>query len=460
MTRIVLIGAASREFGPATLRDIHLSDPIAGEGAEIVLMDLDGEGLETTRRYAEALEAKTGRSFRVTATTDLEASLEGADFVVMAIELDRYFYWAQDFHLPRMHGFRQIYGENGGPGGLFHALRNMGPSVEIARAVARVCPDAWLLNYTNPLTKLCEAQTRLTDARVVGLCHGVFHGKEQICRILDHPLDDLEAYASGLNHFTWFESIRSKSTGEDFYPRLKERERAAHWLSDWDEIALSRTLLRVFGLYPSPGANHIGEYVRWAEEFLGSSAVQFFYDPRDGHPWDTGEVPTWIYNLNDDPTHTPLFPGRRLSRLKAPREDREGQGERLRPSGELAIPIMEGLAFGVEHDLAAVNVPNEGFVPGLPDGSVVEVPAKVGTRGLEPRTMHRLPEAVLAMLRTQTSINRLLVDAFASKSRDALLQALLLDPTTHSYRASVELIDRMFDVQGDVLPALEWEARS
>jgi alpha-galactosidase len=334
----------------------------------------------------------------------------------------------------------------------------MGPSVDIARAVARICPDAWLLNYTNPLTKLCEAQTRLTDARVIGLCHGVFHGKEQICRILDHPLDDLEAYASGLNHFTWFESIRSKSTGEDLYPRLRERERAAHWLADWDEIALSRTLLRVFGLYPSPGANHIGEYVRWAEEFLGSSAVQFFYDPRDGHPWDTGQVPTWIYNLNDDPTHTPLFPGRPLSRLKAPREDREGQGDSLHPSGELAIPIMEGLAFGVEHDLAAVNVPNQGFVPGLPDGSVVEVPAKVGPRGLEPRAMQPLPEAVLALLRTQTSINRLLVDAFESKSRDLLLQSLLLDPTTHSYRAAVELIDRVFDIQGEVLPPLEWRS--
>lgn len=459
MTRIVLIGAASREFGPATLRDIYLSDPLADTGSEVVLMDLDADGLETTRRYADELGERLGRSHPVTATTDLDESLAGADFVVMAIELDRYFYWAQDFHLPRTYGFRQIYGENGGPGGLFHALRNMRPSVEIARAVERVCPDAWLLNYTNPLTKLCEAQSRLTDARVVGLCHGVFHGKEQICRILDHPLEDLEAFASGLNHFTWFESIRSKSTGEDLYPRLREREREAHWLSDWDEIALSRTLLRTFGLYPSPGANHIGEYIRWAEDFLGSSALQFFYDPRDGHPWETRDVPTWIYNLNDDPTHTPLFPGRHLTRLKAPREDREGQGEKLHPSGELAIPIIEGLTCGVTRELAAVNIPNRAFVPGLPEGSVVEVPATVDEAGLHPRSMQPLPEAVLALLRTQASINRLLVDAFETSSRDALLQALLLDPTTHSYRSSIELVDRFFEVQGDALPPLTWSVR-
>ena len=456
MIKIVLIGAASREFGPATLRDIYLSDAIADLGAEIVLMDLDAEGLGVTARYAEELAAKLGRSFTLSQTTRLEDALPGADFVVMAIELNRYFYWAQDFHIPRTYGFRQIYGENGGPGGLFHALRNMGPSVEIARAIGEHCPDAHLLNYTNPLTKLCEAQTRLTEARVIGLCHGVFHGKEQVCRILDHPLDDLEAYASGLNHFTWFETIRSKSTGEDLYPKLREREREAHWLSDWDEIALSRTLLRTYGLYPSPGANHIGEYIRWAEDFLGSSALQFFYDPREGHPWTTGEVPTWLYNLSDDPTHTPLFPDRKLPRLKAPREDREGQGDGIRPSGELAIPIIEGIACGVATELAAVNVPNNGFVPGLPHDSVVEVPATVDEKGVHPHVMRQLPEAVLALLRTQTSINRLLVEAFEHKSRDALLQALLLDPTASSYRQSIELINRMFEIQGDVLPELSW----
>jgi alpha-galactosidase len=173
MIRIVLIGAASREFGPATLRDIYLSEPIAEVGADIVLMDLDAEGLRETRAYAEVLETRTGRGFSVAATTDLEASLAGADYVVMAIEMRRYYYWAQDFHVPRTFGFRQIYGENGGPGGLFHALRNMTPSVRIAESVARICPGAWILNYTNPLTKLCEAQSRLTDAQVIGLCHGV-----------------------------------------------------------------------------------------------------------------------------------------------------------------------------------------------------------------------------------------------------------------------------------------------
>jgi alpha-galactosidase len=455
--KIVLVGAGSREFGPATLRDIYLSEPLGEAGADIVLMDTAGEGLARNRTYALALGERLGRRHRVDTTTELDRALDGADYVVMAIEVDRYYYWAQDFHVPRMYGFRQIYGENGGPGGLFHALRNMGPSVDIARAVERSCPHAWLLNYTNPLTRLCEAQVRRTSARVIGLCHGFVHGREQVCRLLGHPEEDLEAYACGLNHITWFQELRSRATGEDLYPRLRAREREAHWLSDWDDIALQRTLLRTFGLYPSPGANHTGEYIRWAEEFLASDKLQFYYDPREGHPWEGGKVPTWIYNLQDAPTEAKLFWEEHPARIRPPREVREGQtDERISASGELAIPIMEGLSLGVRHDLAAVNVPNAGWIPNLPEGAVVEVPATVDADGLHPRRMSPLPEAVAAILRTQVSISVLLVEAFVERSKDKLLQAVLLDPTCHSHRQAVELVDRMCAMQAELLPEMAW----
>ena len=463
--KIVLVGAGSREFGPASIRDILLSDVLCDGGLEIALVDIDPAGLPGARAYAEAVAEKLHRRATVTSTTRVQDALPAADAVVLSIEINRYFYWAQDFHVPRAFGFRQIYGENGGPGGLFHALRNMGPSVEVARAMERHCPDAWLVNYTNPLTKLCEAVNRLTDVRTVGLCHGVFHGIEQMARILELAPGRLEARASGLNHFSWFESVTDRETGDDLYPRLRERERAGDLMHDWDEIALSRILLRVFGRFPSPGANHIGEYIRWAGDFLASSALQFFYDPADGHPWETGDVPTWIYNLGDKPTETPLFPGERRERARGSREEREGSARAdtdayaeapLSPSGELAVPLLEGVLRGEERYLDAVNVPNAACVPGLPDGAVVEVPAKACASGLHPFTMERLPEGILALLRTQVSINRLLVDAFASRSRRPLLQALLLDPTTESYRQSVGLINEMCRLQEDVLPALEW----
>lgn len=452
--KIVLVGAGSREFGPASLRDILLSDAVCAADLEVVLMDVKATELPAMQQYAERVAEKLRRRVRLWHTTDLDKALEGADFVITAIEIRRYFYWAQDFHVPRQYGFRQIYGENGGPGGLFHALRNMGPMLEVARAMERQCPDAWLLNYTNPLTKLCEALNRLSSIRTVGLCHGVFAGKKQLSRLLEVPVDDLEAYACGLNHCTWFQTIRHRKTGEDLYAGLREREREAHWLAEWDEIALSRILLRTFGLYPSPGTNHIGEYIRWAEEFLGSSLLQFFYDPVDGHPWDTGKVPTWIYNLHENATDIPLFTRRSESKAL----DMDEPGEAIKPSGELAIPIIEGLFCGVRQDLAAVNVANEGFVPGLPEGSIVEVPATVDQEGLHAWTMAPLPEGILALLGRQTSINKLLVEAFANGSRRTLLQALLLEPTTHSYRSAVAVLDRMCALQESVLPRMTWEA--
>ncbi len=453
---MVLVGAGSREFGPATVTDVLLSDALANQNVSVTLMDVDEGAVRDTLAFSRELARSLDRGTEFQATTDLEPALADAQFVVVAVERRRYFYWSQDFHIPRSLGFEQIYGENGGPGGLFHALRNMLPVLEVARAMERICPDAWLLNYTNPLTKLCEAQTRLTKTRSVGLCHGVFAGMEQVAALLERPVEALDIRSAGINHFTWFTQIQDRGTGEDLYPELRDRERRAHWLHDFDEIALSRILLRTFGLYPSPGANHVGEYLRWAGDFLPSQDMQFFFDPAEGDPWTDDRVPPWIYNLRDQPNETPLFATPREGRLK-PSPNRRFDISDPRPSGELAIPIIEGLHCGVEHHLAAVNVVNEGdFVPGLPTDAVVEVPARVTGGGLAPESTALLPEAVLALLRTQCSINRMLVEAFDHGSKNHLLQALLLDPTTRSYANAVRVIDAMFERQAEVLPKMEW----
>ncbi len=455
--KITIIGAGSREFGPATVRDLLLSEPICERQPTVTLMDVAEDRLDVTAGYAREVAKKQAKPVTIDTTTELDRALDGAQVVVMAIERGRYYYWAQDFHLPRQLGFKQIFGENGGPGGLFHALRNMGPSVEIARRMERHCPNAWLLNFTNPLTKLCEAQTRLSAVKVIGLCHGVFGGIKQIAEFLECQSDELETYACGLNHFTWFQEVRDRTSGADLYPRLRERERQAHWLANWDEIALSRILFRVVGLYPSPGTNHLGEYVRWAEEYLASAALQFFHDPRDGRPWEGGAVPTWVYNLSDRPDEAPLFPEESLARLHSNPRHTLDPAVPLEPSGEAVAPIIEGLFCGCRHHLPAVNVPNEGAIPNLPEDAVVEVPATVDADGVHARQMQPLPELAAALLRTQVSIHRLLVEAFEHKSRDALLQALLLDPTTVSYRAAVDLIDLMYEKQGEVLPPLQWQ---
>jgi len=443
--KVALIGAGSRSFGPGTIRDILLSPKLSKLDLEIALMDKSLSAAQEVEAYSKHVAAKLGLSPRVKATGELGAALDGANAVISAIEVNRYHYWAQDFHIPRKHGFAQVYGENGGPGGMFHALRNMGPTIEIAREMEKFCPSAPLLNFTNPETKLCEAVVRLTKINAVGLCHGVFMGMEQIAEMLGREEEDLEMTAAGMNHFTWFQKIRDRKTGEDLYPKLREVEREGDWLSDWHEKALARILLRTFGLWPSPAPNHYGEYLGWSEEFVATQ-LQYFYDPADGDPWKKGKIPEFVYSLTWANTKRTWRP--EPERPKALTE------EPLEVSGELAAPIMEAMATGEERYLDAVNVPNEGAVPNLPNDMVVEVPARAKGGEIKPIGCEPLPEAIAAIIRLNGSIHKLLVEAFAERSKQKLVQAVLLDPTVRSYRSAVNMVDEMLELQKEILPPL------
>jgi alpha-galactosidase len=454
--KIAVVGAGSESFGPGTIRDVFLSEKLNEQGVELALMDIVPEHLADRVKYAHHVAARLNRRPLISATTNLDEALRGADYVITAIEVNRYLYWAQDFHIPRQYGFRQIYGENGGPGGLFHALRNMGPMVHIAKRMEAICPGAILLNFTNPESKLCQAVSMLTTIKTFGLCHGVMMGRHQIASFLQMPEERLETTASGMNHFTWFQTVRDRQTGEDLYPALRRKEREADPLAKWDDLALSRTCLRAFGLWPSPGANHIGEYIHWAHEFLASSALQYYYDPVDGHPWETGTLPKFIYSFGERPTEKPMFAEAPVLGSVSRDSGTAAAPEVFRPSGELAVPIMESISCGAAGDFGAVIVPNGGAMPGMDDDTVVEVPARAEGHALRTVKMDRLPEGILAMLRLQGSIQKLLVEAFVEESRHKLLQALLLDPTAHSYRNAVAVINEMCRLQKELLPPLRW----
>ena len=445
--KIALVGAGSRSFGPSTVRDVLMSDLLAQHKIELSLMDVNGQTVEQVRDYAECVAQKLGRTnCAITSTTSLSAALEGASFVVDAVEIARDTYWAMDYHIPRRYGFKQIYGENGGPGSLFHALRTMKLIVEIAKAMEACCPQALLLNYTNPLHKLCQAATQLTKTQTVGLCHGIYMGMHQLEFMLERKPGQLRTKACGINHFTWFQEIVDAETGEDLYPELRERESRADWFSDWHEMGLSRILFRRFGLYPSPGTNHIGEYISWADEFYANE-LHWFYDPVDGHPWAEGQTPEFLYSMGQLDSKRPFKP-RERSVPSLPTDE-------IRFSGEAAIPIIESLGFDSEKDFAAVNVPNRGFIPELPEDLIVEVPASGDGNGLKPHSMARLPEPVNSLIRTQASIQKLLVEAFDQGSKEKLLQAILLEPTVDSYRGAVMMMEEMLQLQKVLLPPLQ-----
>ncbi|MDI9470164.1 MAG: alpha-galactosidase [Bacillota bacterium] len=453
--RIALIGAGSQSFSPATIADILLSEPLADQAIDLRLMDIRLEAAERAARFARAQAARLGRPLRVQATDELRAALAGADFVIAAIEVERYRYWMQDFHIPRKYGFRQIFGENGGPGGMFHFLRNLEPMLAIAREMEHSCPEAWLLSYTNPEAKLVEAIAKLTQIRVVGLCHGEQMGIDQLARFLELPPERIAAEAVGLNHFGWFTEIRDRETGQDLYPLLAERERQADWLADWDEFALTRIMFRVYGLWSYPGANHIGEYIAWSDQYLASSLLQFAHDPLAGQPWEEGASAEFVYSLARNPTARALF-GSTAAEGEAGYLESFAENGPLNPSKEYGIPIVEAIWLDRRTHVGAVNVPNRGYAPGILEGMAVEVPALVDGRGVKPQPTTALPTAIQAMINQQGAIHRLLIEAYQERSRRKLLQAVLLDPTVSTYAGAVAMIDELCRLQAGLLPPLEW----
>ncbi|MAJ31967.1 MAG: alpha-galactosidase [Flavobacteriaceae bacterium] len=456
MIKIAYIGAGSLQFGPMIVQDILMSNILSKNGLKIFLMDIEKSHLDHVLAHGEYVNKELARNAEIVTTTDRDEAIKDADFVICALEKDRNVYWSQDFHIPRKYGFDQVYGENGGVGSLFHALRNIKVIMDLARKMQGLCPNAILLNFSNPEHKICEAVTRLTSIKAVGLCHGVFMGREQLSKLLEVPLVDLQTKACGINHFTWFQEIKKKSTGEDLYPKLKQIEQKGDWLADWHELALGRILFRRFGQWPSPASNHYGEYLRWAGEFV-IPQLQFFYDPYDGHPWENNQIPEGVYTVdrvNYEREWTKDWSKKLLPVGSTEEIQLQNADGSFKSSGEIATLIMESVVTDKKEWLEAVNVPNKGAIPNLPDDLVVEVPAYSDASGIHPVKMQAIPEGIAATIRLHASIHQLLVEAYNEQSKDKLLQAILIEPTVNSYRNAVQMCNEMISLQEEVLPPL------
>jgi len=456
MIKIAYIGAGSLQFGPIIIQDILMSNTLCENGLEIHLMDIEIKHLDHVMKHGEYVNEKLNRKAKIISTTNQTEAIKGANFVICALEKDRNVYWSQDFHIPRKYGFKQVYGENGGVGSLFHALRNIKVIMRLARDMEKLCPDAMLLNFSNPEHKICEAVTRLTSIKAVGLCHGVFMGREQLSELLDVPLNDLQTKACGINHFTWFQEIKQKSSGEDLYPKLRAIEKKGDWLAKWHEFALGRILFRRFGQWPSPASNHYGEYIRWAEEFV-IPQLQFFYDPYEGHPWENNQIPEGVYTVDrvDYNREWTKDWSKKLLPVGSTEEIQlENNDGSFKSSGEIATLIMESIISNKQQWLEAVNVPNKGAIPNLPDDLVVELPAYCDAKGIQAIAMDPIPEGIAATIRLHASIHQLLVEAYAEQSKDKLLQAILIEPTVNSYRNAVDMCNEMLTLQKEVLPPL------
>ena len=435
-TKVVIIGAGSTSFGPTILSDFFAHAERL-RGSEVWLVDVNDEALALVSRYADRLNLACEQPFTFHATRARDDALPGARFVIVSVAVDRLATWKLDWQIPLRHGVRHVLGENGGPGGLSHALRNIPLLLEIARDVERLAPQAILLNFTNPLSRLCLALDRHARVPFIGLCHQIYEGHHIVNRALGLVAEtgdwwaDAQAIArrihitaAGLNHFSFILDVRDAQTGADLYPAL--RQRLAGMPADFEP--LSRRLMDAFGLFCAAGDAHAGEYIGFAAEVM----------PLTGYDFDAHERRSraqWA-RLRYLACHADL------SELRAA----------LRPARERAVPIIEAMLGDLNRYELAVNVRNDGCISNLPDAAIVELPAVIGARGARAVHVGALPTGLAALMRREIEIQELVVEAAVKGDRQAALQALLLDPHIHSYAQAAHLLDDLLRAHAKYLP--------
>jgi alpha-galactosidase len=455
--KITIIGAGSASFGENTLAALLRSKKL--RGSMLALVDRNPASLDIVKRLANRLNREWDSGLTITAHTHHTDALEGSDFVVSAIEVSpREELWKSDYEIPLKYGVHQPYAENGGPGGFAHTLRNIPPLLAILRDMEAACPEAWFINYTNPMVRVCDAVNRYSKIKVVGLCHQIFAGYVMVGYALakdlgievsegftgmqaeitqygiqEHirkqivPLVDIRA--AGTNHFSWMLSLHDRRTGEDLYPLFRQR---------WNELPatfepLTRKVFDAFGLFPIPGDTHLCEYLPWMAN-------------PDTLPWDKFNIRLYEWDT---------FAGLRDFSLDRLNDMADGQMTiegLLDADSEGALEMIENIAFSGSHYHLAANRPNVGQIANLPLGSIVETPVMVDGAGIHPVHVGELPTGIAELCRRELTAVQLCVDAAVTGDKQIALQCLLLDPVISDMHQAEQILDDYLRTYKEYLP--------
>ena len=451
MTKIVLVGAGSIQFGAQLLGDIFQSQVLAD--AEIVFNDINPAAVEKTRKLAQDHIDAKGLSQTVSIESDLRLALKGANFVVIMIEIgDRFKLWDMDWKIPQQYGIRQVYGENGGPGGLFHSLRIIPAILEICQKVADVAPEATIFNFSNPMSRICTTVYRkYPDLKFIGMCHEIASLERHLPDILERPRENIFYRAGGLNHFSVLSAIQYVDSGSDAYNDV--RKRAPAYFAQEPGYSEILTAARATGHdvdtegWMNIDLSHIKEVREWSDRWLFAQILEHF----DVLPITTdshfGEYISWAYGVSDHRgildfyTYYRNFLGQGKATIK----------DEIR---ERMVPIIEGMLTNRPYEEAAVNIPNRGYIGNLPDWIAVEVPAMIDADGIQGVSID-LPAGIRGLLTNQIGIHDLTAEAVLEESKDLVVQALLVDPVVTIAKGIPGMVDHIIAEQRPWLDYLQ-----
>jgi len=442
MPKVVIIGAGSLVFARRLMIDI-LSYPALRE-TTFGLVDIDEKRLTYARRVAEKI-VETGKyPAKIEATLDRREALQGADYVIVSILTGGFEAIETDIKIPMKYGVDQCIGDTLGPGGVFRALRTIPEIVAICRDIEEICPDAWVLQYTNPMAMLCWAAFEMTKVKLVGLCHSVQGTAWQwATRIgatkagidaFDQSEASIDTWCAGINHQAWF--LEYKWKGKDAYPLIHE---AAKREDVWKEDTTRCEMLKHFGYAVTESSGHNSEYNPW---FRKRPELIEKYCP--GGSWNGGH-------------------GFILQLYGTDRADWESEMERI-ASGQDPIELKRSHEYGSQIVNAVEtgepvringNVANTGLITNLPEGCVVEVPCMVDRHGVNPCTVGDLPPQLAALNLTNVNVQYLAVQAALESDRRKAFWAIAHDPLTAAVCSLDEIqamVNEMFEAEKKWLP--------
>ena len=441
MPKITFIGAGSTIFLRHLLGDALLMPSLSN--AEIALMDINEQRLAESelvaRRVVETLKA--GAS--VTATTSRREALDGADFVIVSVQIGGYKpCTVTDFEIPKKYGLRQTIADTLGIGGIMRGLRTVPFLWDLCADMEELCPDAVMLQYVNPMAINCWAiKERYPDIRTVGLCHSVPNTLFELTHDLDIPMQDVRYRVAGINHVAFFLNFEQRVEGgwRDLYPEL--RRQYAEGLIPKENPVRPRCpnlvryeMMNQLGYFLTESSEHFAEYCPWFIKDGRDDLIESYGIPLDEYPTRCEEqIAEWQEHF---------------ARLKG------GEAMEVESSNEYAAVIMNAMVTGEAATIYG-NVTNDGSISNLPDECIVEVPCMVDSNGIQPTGIGALPPQLAAMMKTNINVQELTVAALTEENREHIVHAAMFDPHTAAeldVRQIRAMTEEMLTAHRDWLP--------